>query len=288
MKIKKIAYILFIFFITVESSFSQNIKQLTPAETLKEISLNVNKGNFDNAIQLMYSYVAQTETSNSERVIKVTQDIRFQLSTLLLQLERIEEASSVLTDYLNNDLIEHRGKAFLMHATCEYELKRYSECINVITNGLSNYQLMQVYNEEETFSISDLATMNLMLADSYFYINEWGKSKNAYEFVVNNSEDSSQRGYAIMQLISSLLKEEKYEQVSNWVNKLYKTEARYDIRVNIALLNAADTLYQKGEHDSSLVLYRMIISQEKLIHHHKKKLQEYRMDAGLERIPENT
>ena len=84
---------------------------------------------------------------------------------------------------------------------------------------------MQVSNKEEIFSISDLATMNLMLADSYFYINEWGKSKNAYEFVVNNSEDSSQRGYAIMQLISSLLKEEKYEQVSNWVNKLYKTEA---------------------------------------------------------------
>ena len=45
--------------------------------------------------------------------------------------------------------------------------------------------------------------MNLMLADSYFYINEWGKSKNAYEFVVNNSEDSSQRGYAIMQLIKA-------------------------------------------------------------------------------------
>ena len=286
MKIKKIAYILFIFFITVESSFSQNIKQLTPAETLKEISLNVNKGNFDNAVHLMYSYVAQTETSNSERVIKITQDIRFKLSTLLLQLERVEEASSVLTDYLNNDLIEHKGKAFLMHATCEYELKRYPECINVITNGLSNYQLMQASNEEEIFSISDLAAMNLMLADSYFYINEWGKSKNAYEFVVNNSEDSSQRGYAIMQLISSLLKEEKYEQVSNWVNKLYKTEARYDIRVNIALLNAADTLYQKGEYDSSLVLYRMIISQEKLIHYHKEKLQEYRMDAGLEKIPE--
>ena len=231
MKIKKIAYILFIFFITVESSFSQNIKQLTPAETLKEISLNVNKGNFDNAVHLMYSYVAQTETSNSERVIKITQDIRFKLSTLLLQLERVEEASSVLTDYLNNDLIEHKGKAFLMHATCEYELKRYPECITVITNGLNSYQLMQVSNKEEIFSISDLATMNLMLADSYFYINEWGKSKNAYEFVVNNSEDSSQRGYAIMQLISSLLKEEKYEQVSNWVNKLYKTEARYDIRL---------------------------------------------------------
>ena len=79
MKIKKIAYILFIFFITVESSFSQNIKQLTPAETLKEISLNVNKGNFDNAVHLMYSYVAQTETSNSERVIKITQDISSQI-----------------------------------------------------------------------------------------------------------------------------------------------------------------------------------------------------------------
>ena len=102
---------------------------MTPAETLKEISLNVNKGNFDNAVHLMYSYVAQTETSNSERVIKITQDIRFKLSTLLLQLERVEEASSVLTDYLNNDLIEHKGKAFLMHATCEYELKRYPECI---------------------------------------------------------------------------------------------------------------------------------------------------------------
>ena len=30
----------------------------------------------------------------------------------------------------------------------------------------------------------------------------------------------------------------------------------------------------------------MIISREKLIHYHKEKLQEYRMDAGLEKIPE--
>ena len=74
MKIKKTVTTSYLFFYYSRIQFFQNIKQLTPAETLKEISLNVNKGNFDNAVHLMYLYVAQTETSNSERVIKITQD----------------------------------------------------------------------------------------------------------------------------------------------------------------------------------------------------------------------
>ena len=288
MKIKKITYILFIFVFFVEYGYSQNVKILTPSETLQEISSNVNEGNLKSAAQLMYSYISQTETSKSKRVIKITQDIRYQLSTLLIQLKRLEEASLILVDYLNNDFIEHPSSAVLMQATCEYELKRYPECINTITNALSKNHSIQETKNGNIFSISDLTTMNLMLADSFFYLNEWNKSKNAYEFVVINSEDLSKRGYAIMQLISSLLKEEKYEQVSNWIYQLYKTDARYDMRVNAALIKAADTLYQKGEYDSSLVLYRMILSKEELIDYHKNKLQEYRIDAGLEKISDKT
>ena len=52
---------------------------------------------------------------------------------------------------------------------------------------------------------------------------------------------------------------------------LYKTDARYDIRVNMAIMTTASILYNVGEFDSALLLYRMVLPREELISYQREK-----------------
>ena len=63
----------------------------TPAEVLKDAMLAMQAEQFDDAAILMYLYLGQVEESKAERVVQIAQDIRFKLSTVLIQLDRFPQ-----------------------------------------------------------------------------------------------------------------------------------------------------------------------------------------------------
>ena len=84
-----------------------------------------------------------------------------------------------------------------------------------------------------------------------------------------------------MQTINALLESDDFEQIIAWVPVLYRSNVRYDIRVNLALLKVADALYLEQEYDSALPLYRMIVPRDELIAYQEKNIQRLKIEAGL-------
>ncbi len=82
-------------------------------------------------------------------------------------------------------------------------------------------------------------------------------------------------------MINALNELQNYERLIQWVPELYKTPARFDVRVNIALLRVAAALFEAGEYDSALPLYRMILPRDELIEYQEKRIKELRVEAGL-------
>ena len=96
-------------------------------------------------------------------------------------------------------------------------------------------------------------------------VERWDGAVNAFEFVLEHTVNDQRKGYATMQLVNALIELRDFERITAWIPQLYRTDARYDIRVNLALLNAAAALYQAEEYASALPLYRMIIPKDELL-----------------------
>ena len=137
---------------------------------------------------------------------------------------------------------------------------------------------------EPDYTVEELVFLNMTLAEAYTKLENWEASIEPYKFVIENAIASDRKGYAIMQLVNSLVALERFDDANDFIVKLYYTDARYDIRVNMALMNAASTMFSQEKYDSSLMLYRMILPRSDLVTYQMEKMNEMRRVAGLPRV----
>ena len=137
---------------------------------------------------------------------------------------------------------------------------------------------------EAPYTLEEQVMLHMTLAESNFTMNEWKECIDPYQFVVTNEVDEERRGYAILQLINSFIALERYDEAKNSILDLYETDARYNIRVNMALMSAAAALFNAGEYDSALILYRMVLPRDELIVFQVDKMNSLRREAGLPNV----
>ena len=134
---------------------------------------------------------------------------------------------------------------------------------------------------EAEYTVDELVMLNLKLAESYTELNRMEESIEPYQFVIDNALQETTKGYAIMKMVQALVYLERFEEARSFVTQLYQTDARYDIRVNMALMSTATAFFNVGEYDSALQLYRMILPREDLVKYQEVRMNEIRRKAGL-------
>lgn len=274
----------------------------TAGEMLKVAMKAMEAGNYSDAIDGMYNYLGEVSQSKAPRVVAIAQDIRYKLGTLLITEKRLDEAAAILQEYIDLPLANHSRQAMKMLATCYFETEAYEECASAVTNALwyndnpvllaevvkkgkssddeEDYSKQKVEPEDE-YTQEELTSLNMTLAESYYKIEKWAECIPPFSYVIEFTDNEQRKGYAIMQVINALIEGEDYERILEWVPQLYRTDARYDIRVNLALMNAAASLYNAGEYDSALPLYRMILPRDELIEFQEGRMRDLRVAAGM-------
>jgi len=274
----------------------------TPAELLNEAMGHMQAERYEDAVALMYIYIGEVEESKAPRVIAIAQDIRFQMATILITTDRLDEAAAVLEQYISYPVSNHPRQAHKMLATCYFDIGEYEGAIGAVTNALEyNANPMEVArlrkksddedDEEEVvfedaepeadFTPAELTMLHLTLAESHYNLGNWAECVAPFEHVIANTPDEQRKGYAIMQVVNALIEIPDFARITAWIPQLYRTAARYDIRVNLALMNAAAALSEEGEYDSALPLYRMILPRDELLEYQQDKLRRLRVAAGL-------
>ena len=258
---------------------------------------------YEDAIDSMYMYLGEVDESRAPRVVAIAQDIRFKLASLLLKEKRYDEAAAVLQEYVDLPLANKPRQAMKMLATCYFDTEAYDECASTVTNALyynenpvllsqrvskkkgdddeeKDYSKEKVEPEAE-FTPDELTTLNMTLAESYFNVHKWEDCIDPFSYVIEHTPNAQRKGYAIMQVINALIEIPAFDRIMEWVPQLIRTSARYDIRVNLALMNAAAALYDAGEYDSALPLYRMILPRDKLVAYQEARMRDMRIAFGL-------
>ena len=273
--------------------------EMSPGALLKQSIQLMDAGNYAEAVSSMYTYLDLVGESQAPRVITIAQDIRFKLAGILIQEDRLEEAGGVLQNYIDLPLGKYPRQAMKMLATCYFEIEDYVQCVVATTNALE-------YNEnpvlvakkagsgdgksssrssggelDPEYTPAELILLYLTLGEAYFDLDQWAESIEPFTYVIENTPDEQRKGYAIMQVVNALIAIPDFGRITDWIPQLYRTTARYDIRVNLALMNAAMALYEAGEYDSALPLYRMILPRDELVAYQQDQLRAMRIDAGL-------
>lgn len=218
-------------------------------------------------------------------------------STALFELGRFEECVQVATNALAGVPEEVRVE---LEAAAElaarnqpvvedgapegYRFDEYGELVRIEENAVEQ-QPADPYG----FSVSERLILNMNLGKAYAELGKTQESETPFTYVIEHTDDSMHRGYALMQVINSLVKQKKFDELSGWVSRLYRTDARYDIRVNLALMNAATALFDAKHYDSALPLFRMILPREELITHQSVRMWELQLEAGIatpDQVPE--
>ena len=138
-----------------------------------------------------------------------------------------------------------------------------------------------VPDPEPDYSDEDLVLLNMTLAEAYAGLAEWQLSVEPYTFVVEHAAEADRQGYATMQLINALVSLGQFDEAKSFVLQLSQTDARYDIRVNMALMNTAAALFNEDEYDSALMLYRMVLPRKELVAYQTVKMNEIRLAEGM-------
>ncbi len=257
-----------------------------PGQLLTESIQLMAAGKYDEAATKMFMYLEMVEESKTPRVIEIAQDIRYKLAGILVKENRLGEAAEVLLSYIENPLGKHPRKALKMLSTCYYEDSKFKDCVGAITNALEYNENPVIVvggggEDDPEYTPTELELLNLTLGEAYFKLGEWAKGVDPFTYVIKNTTDDQRKGYAIMQVVNGLINIPDFPRIKEWIPQLYRTEARFDIRVNMALMNAAKALYEAKEFDNALPLYRMIIPRDELVAYQQNKLRAMRVAAGL-------
>ena len=114
------------------------------------------------------------------------------------------------------------------------QLKRIEREEKKKTNQSRGLILDENSDGEAPYSLEEQVMLHMTLAESNFTMGEWKECIRPYQFVVTNEADEERRGYAILQLINSFIALEQYDDAKDSILDLYETDARYNIRVNMA------------------------------------------------------
>ncbi|QHI70522.1 tetratricopeptide repeat protein [Tichowtungia aerotolerans] len=188
------------------------------------------------------------------------------------EVEEEEEVEEVKIDDLDK---EDRG------GLTKRQLKRYQEEAEEYKDEFFTEISADKPQEEPEYTVPDKVLLNLTLAESYAGLKKWKLCVDPYEYVIENADKMPRRGYAIMKLVTALSNLGEYDQVRKQIVDLANTDVRYDIRVNMAMMNAASALFNVAEYDSALMLYRMILPRRALADFHLEKANELRRNSGM-------
>jgi tetratricopeptide (TPR) repeat protein len=289
-------------------------------QLVKEADFLLNGGDADAAIPYLDAYLERMKDVNDARVSTMKQNIRFKLTRIFLKEKRYDRGLGYVQDYVANRPAPEWHEAMKLLTVGLLEDRQFEACVSAATNALAGppadvrealekaakavaaekdpnaYEFDEfgelivkedsaveavVETHPSGYSVEDLVLLNMTLGQAYTELGRVEESLEPFSYVVKYMEDPVRKGFAIMQVVNGLVEKKDFDALTSWIPELYRTDARYDIRVNMALINAASALFDAKEFDNALPLFRMILPRGELIAHQSVRLRQLQIEAGI-------
>jgi len=228
------------------------------------------KSNFSGAIDPLKEAIERLSSAQDSRKKALLQKCRFQLARSYNKLGKTTESMTVLETYLANSPRPDEVLALRIMAQNLFESKDWAKIEEIARRILRL--------PRSNLTRSDLLDANLMLGQALFKQSKWKDCVSPLTYVVNNSEKDELRLVTQVMIVRSLLESKNWSLLYSWIPRVYRTDAKYDIILNLTIMKAAKLRFEAGEDEAlnALILYRMVLPRERLIWYSNKKIAKLR------------
>ena len=264
------------------SAFAQDYSSMGISPLVSAADLLLKRGDYAGAIPALEEVILRTKELTTEQGRETLQNSRFQLARALFQTEDSASGMKVLEEYLADKPCDQERLALRMMAQGYFVAQQWEEVIRVAG------QLLGMPGLEG----EDALNANLLLGQARFQQGSWEECIKPLTYVSEKSKAEKVRQISQIMIVSALVESEQWNQLFGWILRLYRTDAKYDITLNLILMRAGKARFEAGEPDdylNALLLYRMVLPREELIRFASERLNELEqaLKRGLKESDQN-
>jgi TolA-binding protein len=250
----------------VGSASAQDYTSMGISSVVSAADSMLKQGNYAGAIPALEEVIRRTVELTSTQGRETLQDSRFQLARAYFQNGNTSAGMGILEEYIANEPRNQERLALRMMAQGYFERQKWDEVAKIARRilGMSN------------LSKDDKFNANLLLGQALFRQEEWEACIAPLSFTVSNSPSEKTRQLTQIMVIRALVESKHWSDLFGRLPRLYRTDAKYDITLNLTLMNAGKALFESGKPDdylNALHLYRMVLPREKLIGFAEKQVE---------------
>lgn len=255
------AFLLLTFFMVL-SAAAQDYSSMGVSAVLNAADGRLQRGDYAGAIAPLEEVIDRFRDLTDPQKREVLQNARFQLARAFYKTGKIAEGMAVLEEYLDQEPRKQERMAMRMVAQGLFEASGWEQIEAVSTKLLGLPDL----------SSDDRLNANLMLGQALFQLQKWKACLAPLLYAEKESEDEQvQRATRIM-IIRALVEDENWSELFAWIPRVYRTDAKYDITLNLTVMRAAKTRFEQKDLLNALLLYRMVLPRESLIEYSDKRI----------------
>lgn len=225
------------------------------ADVVTAANLFLQRGDYASAIPALEEVVRRAEKSTDPKMLDILQRCRFQLARSLYKTGDTPAGMTVLDDYLDQEPRKQERMALRMVAQGFSESQDW-EKIEKIAGRLLDFP---------DLSKEDRLNANLLLGQSRFRQEKWKECIEPLAYIATKTEDKQTRQLIQVMIVRALVEAENWNQLFAWIPRVFRTDAKYDITLNLTLMGAGKARFKQNDLLNALYLYRMVLPREKLI-----------------------
>ena len=103
------------------------------------------------------------------------------------------------------------------------------------------------------------------MGQALFRQDKWGEAIAPLARAAKLAENPKEASWCNILQARALVEQEDWGRLYGLVSQLYRTDAKYDITLNLTLMQAGKARYDDEDYLNALLLYRMVLPREKLL-----------------------
>ncbi|MFO1530824.1 MAG: outer membrane protein assembly factor BamD [Kiritimatiellia bacterium] len=181
-----------------------------------------------------------------------------------LQLKEYDAATGEFSKYLGLfPQGRFRRNAIILWADAHAAKDEWNKVVEVI---------LPVFKDPGIKYIEQLAAYQL-LGEARFKLEQWKEAIDPLKWLFVNGSYESRTDVASM-LAICFIRIDDFETLYKFIPAVFKTPARYDVRLQMTLMEEGDRHYGEGNIDKALLLFRLIYPKTELIMQLQKRTQD--------------
>lgn len=237
------------------SVYGEDVKSAGISELFSSANMALQQGDYQAAIPILEEVVERTSGIDQEQGRQTCQTCRFQLTRAFFQIGAPADALPVIDAYLANEPRDQEALILRMQAQAYFDVQEW-EKVEASARKLLDYPRL---SEEDEYN------GNLLLGQALFRQEKWLDCIDSLAYAGLESPDERTRNLCNIMQVRALVEAESWSKLFGLIPQLYRTDAKYDITLNLTLMRAGKARYEDEDYLNSLLLYRMVLSRDVLL-----------------------